>query len=48
MRAQLGRDLPGPREYELSAYKLHDVAPVESDRELFISAVSVVSTVDPA
>ena len=25
---------PGPREYELSASNLHDVAPVESDREL--------------
>ena len=35
---------PGPREYELSASKLHDVAPVESDRELFMSAVSVSYT----
>ena len=32
---------PGPREYELSASNLHDVAPVESDREVFMSAVSV-------
>ena len=39
---------PGPREYELYAYNLHDVAPVESDRELFMSAVSVFPTVDPA
>ena len=39
---------PGPREYELSANNLHDVAPVESDRELFMSAVSVFPTVDPA
>ena len=39
---------PGPREYELSASNLHDVAPVESDRELFMSAVSVFPTVDPA
>ena len=30
---------PGPRDWELSAYNLHDVAPVESDRELFMSAV---------
>ena len=39
---------PGPREYELSAFNLHDVAPVKSDRELFMSAVSVFPTVDPA
>ena len=39
---------PGPREYELSASNLHDVAPVESDRELVMSAVSVFPTVDPA
>ena len=39
---------PGPREYQLSASNLHDVAPVESDRELFMSAVSVFPTVDPA
>ena len=39
---------PGPREYELCAYNLHDVAPVESNRELFMSAVSVFPTVDPA
>ena len=32
---------PGPREYELSASNLHDVSPVESDRELFMSVVSV-------
>ena len=32
---------PGPREYELSASNLDDVAPVESDRELFMNAVSV-------
>ena len=38
----------GPREYELSASNLHDVAPVESDRELFMSAVSVFPTVDLA
>ena len=35
---------PGPRKYELSASKLHDVAHVESDRELFKSAVSVFPT----
>ena len=39
---------PGPREYELSASNLHDVEPVESDRELFMSAVSVFPTADPA
>ena len=39
---------PGPCEYEPSASNLHDVAPVESDRELFMSAVSVFPTVDPA
>ena len=39
---------PGPREYELAAYNLHDVPPVESDRESFMSAVSVFHTVDPA
>ena len=41
---------PGPREYELSTSNLHDVqvAPVESDRELFMSALSVFPTVDPA
>ena len=39
---------PGPREYELSAPNLHDAAPVESDRELFKSAVSVFPIVDPA
>ena len=39
---------PGPREYELSASNLHDVAQVESGRELFMSAVSVFPTVDPA
>ena len=33
---------------QLSASNLHDVAPVESDRELFMSAVSVFPTVDPA
>ena len=38
----------GPREYELSASNLHHEAPVESDRELFTSAVSVFPTVDPA
>ena len=39
---------PEPREYELSASNLHDVAPVGSDRELFMSAASVFPTVDPA
>ena len=39
---------PGPRECELSACNLHDVAPVESDCELFMSAVSVFLTIDPA
>ena len=39
---------PGPREYELSASNLHDAAPVESERELSMSAVSVFPTVDPA
>ena len=39
---------PGPRKYELSAFSLHDVAPVESDREFLMSAVSVFPTVDPA
>ena len=39
---------PVSREYELSASNLHDVAPVGSDRELFMSAASVFPTVDPA
>ena len=38
---------PGPREHELSSSNLHDVAPVESVRELFMSTVSVFLTVDP-
>ena len=39
---------PGSREYELSAYNLHDAAPVESDRELFMNAESAFPTVGPA
>ena len=39
---------PGPREYELSAYNLHHVAAVESDRALFRSPVSVFPTADSA
>ena len=35
---------PGPREYELSASNVHDVAPVESDRELFMSTVCLLYT----
>ena len=27
---------PGPREYELSASNLHDVAPADSERKLFV------------
>ena len=38
---------PGSRAYELCTSNLHDVAPVESDRELFVSAVSAFPTVDP-
>ena len=37
-----------PREYELSAHNLGEAVPVESDRELFSSAVSVFPLVDPA
>ena len=40
--------LPGRREYEPCASNLHDVAPVESDRKILLSAVSVFFTVDPA
>ena len=39
---------PGPHEYELLASSLHDVAPVESGRELFMGAVSVFPTIYPA
>ena len=39
---------PGPRKHELSAYNVHDVAPVQTDCELFLSAVSIFLTVDPA
>ena len=37
---------PAPREYEVSAFNLNEIAPVESDRELFTSAVSVFPVVD--
>ena len=39
---------PGPREHELTAFFLHDAAPVVSDHELFMSAVSVLPTIDSA
>ena len=39
---------PAPREYELSASNLDDIVPVESDRELFSSAMSVFPVVDTA
>ncbi len=39
---------PAPREYEISASNLTEILPVESDRELFSSAVSVFPVVDPA
>ena len=39
---------PNPREYELSASNLDEIVPVESDRELFASAVSVFPVVDAA
>ena len=34
-----------PREYELSASNLDEIEPVETDRELFASAVSALSLV---
>lgn len=37
---------PAPREYEVSAHNLDEIEPVESDRELFTSAVSVFPAVD--
>lgn len=37
---------PAPREYEVSAYNLDEIIPVEGDRELFASAVSVFPVVD--
>lgn len=37
---------PAPRDYEVSARNLDEIAPVESDRELFASAVSVFPTID--
>ena len=39
---------PNPREYELSASNSDEIQPVESDRELFSSAVSVFPVVDAA
>ena len=39
---------PNPREYELSARKLDEIEPVESDRELFSSAVFVFPVVHAA
>ena len=39
---------PAPRDYEVSAHNLDVVAPVESDRELFASALSVFPVVDPS
>ena len=39
---------PNPREYELSSNNLNEVVPVESDRELFASAVFVFPFVDAA
>ncbi|CAB1111480.1 unnamed protein product [Ectocarpus sp. CCAP 1310/34] len=39
---------PVPREYEVSASNLDDIVPVESDRELFSSAMSVFPVVDTA
>ena len=39
---------PNPREYELFASNLVEIVPVESDRELFASAVSVFPVVDAA
>ena len=37
---------PTPREYEISASNLNEITPVESDRELFASAVSLFPVVD--
>ena len=37
-----------PREYELSASNLDEIEPVENDRELFASAVSVFPVIDAA
>ena len=39
---------PPHHEYGISASSLHEVAPVESDREIVMAAVSVLSTVDLA
>ena len=39
---------PNLREYEVSASNLDEIVPVESDRELFASAISVVPVVDAA
>ena len=39
---------PNPREYELSAGNLDEIVSVESDRELFASAISVFPLVDAA
>ena len=37
-----------PSEYEIAASNVQDDAPLENDRKLFMSAVSVFPTVDPA
>ena len=39
---------PAPRDYEVSAHNLDEVAPVERERELLESAVSVFPVVDPS
>lgn len=37
---------PAPREYEVSAYNLAEITPVEGDRELFTGVVSVLPVID--
>ena len=39
---------PAPQEFEVSAHQLDNILPVESDRDLFTSAVSVFPVADPA
>ena len=39
---------PAPRDCEMSAHNVDETAPVESDRELFASALSFFPVVDPS
>ena len=39
---------PAPRDYEVSAHNVDEIAPVGSNRESFASAVSVFPVVDPS